>query len=191
MKTTLTATDELTTQIRDMGIRDWEELVNFIQLLPYGRTQQKRDLSLVISEGKGTCSSKHALLKKVADQNQIPHIVLLLGIYKMNSKNTTGIGTVLDDEPLDFLPEAHCYLCINGIRKDVTGPNSDIRKIETELLEEQSITPEQIFEFKENYHKEFLRKWLREQNLAMTFEELWKIREACIAKLSQNPVILR
>jgi len=63
--------------------------------LPYGRTANRTDLSLVISEQKGTCSSKHALLKEVADLNGIKGIDLIIGIYKMSEANTPGIGDEL------------------------------------------------------------------------------------------------
>ncbi|MBL4664011.1 MAG: hypothetical protein JKY22_10775, partial [Flavobacteriaceae bacterium] len=64
MNTSLISTDLWTTQIRELGIHDWQMLTKFIQNLPYGRNQNRIDFSLVLSERKGSCSSKHAFLKE-------------------------------------------------------------------------------------------------------------------------------
>ena len=185
MNSPLHALDTVTTQIKNLGIHDWATLVGYIQNIPYGRNHNRNDLSLVISEGKGTCSSKHALLKKVAEENQIPDIKLILGMYKMNILNTPGIGSILAQNQIAFLPEAHCYLKIEGRRIDVTTANSKFEKIENDLLEEQEISPEDIAVFKVNYHKNFLRNWLQKSDLKLTFDELWSIREKCIQNLSR------
>ena len=41
----------------------FEELIVKVKNLPYGRNANRYDFSLVLSENKGTCSSKHAFLK--------------------------------------------------------------------------------------------------------------------------------
>jgi hypothetical protein len=118
--------DNLTLQLKNLGINNWHELTKYIQNLPYGRNANRKDLSLILTEQKGTCSSKHAFLKKIADLNQLENIKLYIGIYKMNISNTPKIGNVLSenefDYKLDYIPEAHCYLKINGIEHDFTNP---------------------------------------------------------------------
>jgi hypothetical protein len=42
---------------------DFEALIEKVKNIPYGRNSNRTDFSLVISENKGTCSSKHAFLK--------------------------------------------------------------------------------------------------------------------------------
>jgi hypothetical protein len=182
----LVATDSLTTQITNSGIRDWDSLLTHIQNLPYGRNGNRNDLSLVISEEKGSCSSKHALLKKVADQNKVPGVRLILGMYKMNADNTPGIGSLLAQNTLAFVPEAHCYLKIDGKRIDVTNPHSNFKKIESDLIEEQEITPEEVVLFKVIYHKKYLVSWLQKSGSNLSFSEVWAIREQCIHNLSNN-----
>lgn len=80
--------DEVTTIIKNSGIETWNELIKYVKKLPYGRNSNRTDFGLVISEEKGSCSSKHALLKKVADLNNIENVKLILGMYRMSQNNT-------------------------------------------------------------------------------------------------------
>lgn len=182
--TSLSSSDILTQQLKNSGIYSWEDLLIYVKNIPYGRNANREDLSLVLKENKGTCSSKHAFLKEVANQNKIPNIKLIIGIYKMN-ENNTKIGTILSDNNIDFIPEAHCYLKINDERVDCTTPKSDFSKIEKDILEEIEIEPYQVGEFKIEYHQNFIKNWLSNSNATITFGQLWTIREQCIAFLSQ------
>lgn len=182
----LESKDELTTLLQGKGINSWPSLLDYIRQLPYGRTSNRKDLGLVLVEEKGTCSSKHALLKKIADLNNIPKVNLVLGMYKMMSENTPGIGKIIEQEGLPYIPEAHCYLKIAGIRYDFTTPNSSLGRIERDLLEEQEIEPNQIITYKVNYHKRYLESWLQKKEINKDLEEIWNIRESCIRKLSDT-----
>ena len=180
-----TSPDTLTQLLQKQGVHNWSDLIQFIQHLPYGRNSNRTDLSLVIQEGKGTCSSKHALLKKVADLNGIQQVELVLGMYKMTEANTPKIGHELTKNDLNHIPEAHCYLKVDGVRTDVTHANASFAKIETDLLEEQTITPEQVGDFKVAYHREYVKNWIKQEAIVQSFEEVWKIREQCIANLAE------
>ncbi len=182
----LRAKDKLTRLLLREKIDTWQALIEFIKVLPYGRNSNRKDFDLVILEKKGSCSSKHALLKKVANLNEISNVELILGLYKMNQNNTPNIGSVLQDNLLNFIPEAHCYLKINGTRTDVTTSHSYFKKIENEIIIELEIEPEQVAVFKVNYHKEFLKKWIITNNIKKGFDEIWSIREQCILNLTEN-----
>ncbi|WP_395076577.1 hypothetical protein [Flavobacterium sp.] len=163
---------------------EWKETLNFIKQIPYGRNSNRKDFSLVISENKGTCSSKHAYLKDFANKNNIPNVQLIIGMYKMNEQNTK-IGSLLLDNNLEYIPEAHCYLKIDGKIVDVTSKESDFDKIKTDLLEEIEIESYQVSDFKVNYHQNYIKNWLVETNSKFTFEEIWKIREQCVNNLTE------
>ncbi|MBL4708347.1 MAG: hypothetical protein JKY48_07925 [Flavobacteriales bacterium] len=162
----------------------WEGLIQFVRHLPYGRNANRKDLKLVSFEKKGNCSSKHALLKRVADANNIADVQLILGIYKMNHLNTPNIGNVLIEKSIDFIPEAHCYLKINGERTDITSHQSNFKNLQKDIVQELEIQAEQVAEFKVNYHKDFLRKWILENKMQIGFDEIWQIREKCISNLT-------
>jgi hypothetical protein len=106
----LNSKDPISLQLRQKNIINWQDLTTKIKALPYGRNDNREDLEIVWKEQKGTCSSKHAFLKYVADLNSIPNVKLMLGIYKMNHVNTPKIGDVLIKKHLDYIPEALCYL---------------------------------------------------------------------------------
>jgi len=179
----LTSEDALTALAKSSGIETWEELSNFVKKIPYGRNSNREDFSLVISKKKGSCSSKHAFLKKVADLNGIENVKLMLGIYKMDQANTPAIGNLLVENALGYIPEAHCYLKIENKGFDFTHLNSDFKTIEKDLLHELEITPEQVSVFKVDYHKKFLKNWIGENNISKVFIEIWRLREKCIENL--------
>ena len=181
----LNSKDELTELAKCNGIETWNQLTQFIKNLPYGRNKNRSDFRLVFSEMKGTCSSKHALLKTIADLNEVPNIVLVIGIYRMNHLNTPKIGLELMENSIDFIPEAHCYLKINGIRTDFTTRKSEFQKIEKDIIQEKEIQPEQVSTFKVNYHIDYVKHWLIATNSKYEFHEIWKIREKCIQNLTE------
>jgi hypothetical protein len=165
---------------------NFEELIEKVKRIPYGRNSNRYDFSLVLSENKGTCSSKHAFLKDFADNNDIENVKLFTGIFKMNEVNTPKLGDLLSKNTIDYIPEAHCYLKINGIPLDITTSESFYDKIKDEILEEIEIIPKQVSDFKVDYHKAFLKKWIEETNQNYTFDEIWDLREQCIQKLSEQ-----
>ncbi|PWA09013.1 hypothetical protein DB891_10175 [Flavobacterium laiguense] len=162
---------------------NWDDVLLHVKNIPYGRNSNREDLSLVLKENKGSCSSKHAFLKEIASQNNIPNVQLIIGIYKMKESNTK-IGTILSENTIYYIPEAHCYLNINGERLDYTTGSSNFEKIKNDLLEEIEIEPYQVGEFKIKYHQDFIKKWLSDSNATITFDQLWAVREQCIAYLS-------
>lgn len=180
----LQSTDDLTKLIKQNQITNWKDLTLKIKHLPYGRNANRTDLALVWKEQKGTCSSKHAFLKHVADLNKTPNIELTLGMYKMNQSNTPKIGNVLSKHKLDYIPEAHCYLKIEGKPLDFTSKHSDFKTIENDILLEKIITPQQVSEFKVAFHKAYIKEWITTNNIPYSFETIWDIREQCITNLS-------
>jgi hypothetical protein len=179
--------DALTRLVKSKAIRNWSELVTFTRNLPYGRNQNRHDFSLILKENKGTCSSKHSFLKKVADLNKFEHVKLIIGMYKMNHLNTPEIGSTIADTGLEYIPEAHCYLKLNNKRIDVTNPGSDIETLKEYITEELEIEPEQVDTFKVEYHRNYLKKWIDENKINMNLGQVWEIREQCIKKLGASP----
>ncbi|THB76756.1 MAG: hypothetical protein D6B25_08925 [Desulfobulbaceae bacterium] len=147
--------------------------------LPYGRTSDRSNYMLVLTEARGACSSKHALIAALAAELKLP-IQLTIGIYPMNSLNTPGIEDVLDNSDYPFIPEAHCFLTYQGNHIDITRTVHDKPEPITEFFHIEHITPEQIGEYKVQLHQKFIRQWGGNHK----FAELWALREACIQALS-------
>jgi hypothetical protein len=134
----------------------------------------------VLTEGRGTCSTKHALLADLACEHG-RSVVLRLGIYEMNGDNTPNVGPVLRRYGLDLGPEAHCYVAYRGARVDIT------RTVATNSIEaflyEKTIEPAGVGAYKLDTHRQFVRGWAAEQGL--DFERVWPAREGCIEALSE------
>ena len=177
----------LSAEISARGIADFRAAGRYLQALPYGRTADRADFRGVLREGKGTCSTKHALLAALAKEQNVP-VILTLGIYAMHDRNTPGVGPILARYDLPSLPEAHCYLTHEGRRIDVTRSGAEPTEPITELLYEEAIVPEQIRDYKLTLHQRFMRDWVTshaEEVSGRSFEDVWRIREECIAALAQ------
>lgn len=158
--------------------------IQFVKNLPYGRTTDRANPDLVLIELKGSCSTKHALLKKLALEQGISTVSLYLCLFKMNGNNTPKLEEVLQKHDISYIVEAHCILSVNGEFIDVTSETSDYDSLKNDILELVEIQPEQIGDFKVDYHQTYLKKWLKKRNSEYSFEEFWSIREQCIKVLS-------
>ncbi len=168
------------------NIHQFNEACVYIQHLPYGRNNDKGHLTTLFQDHCGTCSTKHAVLKQLANENSNTDIKLIIGLFKMNSINTPVIAQTLAKYELDYLPEAHCYLKHNDKILDFTKPSSQASDFNNDLLEEISIIPDQITTFKVNYHKKYLANWLTENKMiTLSLDEIWTIREQCIQDLTK------
>ena len=174
----------LSKRLLELEVFTFLEAIQFVKNLPYGRTKDRANSDLVLKELKGTCSTKHAVLKKVALQQGLNDIKLYLCMFKMNAVNTSKIKNVLHRLGISYIPEAHCILKIKEEFIDVTSTTSNYDTIKDDVLELIEIQPEQIGEYKVNYHQSYLKKWLKETNSKYSFEEFWNIREECIKALS-------
>ncbi len=168
------------------GITDFRAAGRYLHHLPYGRNADRSDFRLVLPEGRGTCSTKHALLAALAREQDLP-VVLTLGIYEMHERNTPGVGVVLDRYGLQYLPEAHCYLRHEGTRIDITRSGAEPTDPIDRFLHEEAIVPAQIGDYKVQLHQRFLRSWIANTDVVSgrSFAEVWKIREEGIAALAQ------
>jgi hypothetical protein len=166
-----------------VGCESFRSAAKYLHELPYGRNADRTNFRLVLVERRGTCSTKHALLKAVALEQNLP-LSLAIGIYDMTEANTPGVGRVLASHRLENIPEAHCYLRYAGRRVDITRSGAAPQVALPHIREEWTIEPSQIGAHKVALHQRYLRDWLREQrHLSLSFAELWRIREACIIAL--------
>ena len=169
-------------------ISRFRDAARFVASLPYGRNSNRSDHLLVLRENKGTCGTKHSLLARLAQEQNLP-IALCIGIYEMDGLNTPGVGAVLKKHGLTSIPEAHCYLKHGSKRIDVTLAGGNVaREPIQRVFVEVEISPELVGGYKVQLHQEFMRRWMKAVSLAraFTFEELWAAREACIHALETH-----
>jgi hypothetical protein len=167
-------------------VNTFVDACNYIRQLPYKRNSNKADLSSVFVDQYGTCSTKHALLRQLAVENKEDKIKLILGVFKMSKLNTPQIGATLDMYGLTYILEAHNYLSFGNEIIDCTKTSFSVDNFVADLVAEIEIEPNQITDYKVNYHKQILQKWLSENSqINLSFNELWTIREQCIEDLSK------
>ena len=172
-----------TSLFRAAGVNDFAGAARHLLILRYGRIADRSKFWLVLAEGCGTCTTKHALLAELAREQGID-AHLTLGIYEMNERNTPGVGRVLSSYGLEYIPEAHCYLYYEHGRIDVTGVPPGAEPID-HFLHQEPITVDQIGAYKNDLHRRFLRDWITRTDTlrGRSLEEVWRIRDACIAAL--------
>jgi hypothetical protein len=179
----LAADGPVTRRFRAVGAHDFAAAALHVRQIPYGRITDRGKYWLVLDEGRGTCTTKHATLAALAREQAID-VQLMLGIYEMSERNTPGVGPVLGAHGLSYIPEAHCYLRYQGERIDMTGVPPGAEPI-ARFLHEEPITVEQIGAYKNDLHRAFLRDWIArvDSTSGRSLEDVWRIRETCIAAL--------
>jgi hypothetical protein len=155
----------------------------------YGRNSDPNDPLIVLAEQRETCSTKHALLRRLAIEQGLD-LALVLGIYEMMESNTPGVGPVLRRYGLGSVLEAHCYLRTGRRRIDATKASSGQWGGEPlRFLHEEEIDPSQMTGYKTSVHKKFLKRWMTDKGglRGLSLDEVWAIREECIASLAESP----
>lgn len=187
---TISAHFELSLRFTDMNITDFAAALKYIQHLPYGRNSKDGSLMRVLDEKRGTCSTKNALLHTLCMENGKQGFELTLGIFNMDAENTPAIQPVLRKYRLPYIPEAHVYLKNKTTIIDATFPKAQTAWIKS-IVQEEEIESNDIGKYKEQYHKKYLDKWRKETKdkavAKYTTDQLWDIREECVAALSVAP----
>jgi hypothetical protein len=169
---------------KKLNLHTFHQAANHVSSLPYQRNLNKEDLLTLLDDHCGTCSTKHALLKQLADEHQFEGLNLVLSIFKMNAGNTPKVARTLTAYDLEYVPEAHTYLKYMDKIIDYTGSGFDPANYEHDVLVEKVIAPNQITDFKVAYHRSFLSQWLQEnETIAYSLDKIWEIREQCILDL--------
>lgn len=167
----------------DKGIFDFKSACTFVAQLPYLRNKNKQELHCIFDDFGGTCSTKHAVLKKLCLENNKHNVHLILGIFRMDAEYAPKIKSTLAKYQLQYILEAHNYLKIDDSYLDCTTPTSHYDDFKYKLETEIEIDYYQITEDKVKLHKEFLQLWITKNNLPFSLEQIWKIREECILDL--------
>lgn len=165
-------------------VDSFAEALEWTHQLRYARNSRRGDYMLIFSEERGTCSTKHAALATLCRENGV-EVQLQVAICKLDVELDSSVTGFLDALGAEFFPEAHCYLRYASNDIDVSFPEQS-PTLKAKVLEHRTIEPEQIGDHKLAIHHEYLRRWLVETALdkRFTFDEVWRLREEWIARLS-------
>lgn len=160
------------------GLRTYLEATIYVWKLPYRRVSNPYDLSSVMREECGTCSSKHAFLAALAREHGYEALQLEIVVYRMHRTNTPLITALLDQYNLDAIPEAHCRIVLHQKTYDFTFAEKKQQINPEDILETHLAYPSQLPLLKEHIHKTIIAHW--SQRFGFNPDILWKLREASI-----------
>ncbi|WP_265562972.1 hypothetical protein [Sphingomicrobium arenosum] len=163
------------------GLATLGEAAGWIEALPYGQIGA-RDHRAVITEKRGTCSSKHALLVELLREEGVD-ADLVVGLFEMSGAHFKAVAPVLEAHGLEAVLEAHCVADVAGERVDFTGLSVKGKPIF--FMTEERVDPRALDE-KAMIHRRALRQWRLDRGIATPFEALWRAREDCIAALGEG-----
>lgn len=174
----------LSEKVNTLGIDTLADLLKWLQKLPYGRNTNRSDFTLVPDEERGTCSTKNALVKAIAQENGWSQIQLYVGFFFMSPDLFPKLKPLFENTSLRGIPEAHTFLVIDDRYTDTTGLSG---KIEPGMIvDEIEIQPEGIGHLKESIHKGYLIEWAEDEKINLPQDQLWALREACIKIFTED-----
>ena len=160
------------------------DAIEYVHQLPYARTTDRENYLQVLTEKRGACSAKHALIAALGEELSIP-LTLTLGFFLLTAKNTPKIVPILEHYHLKAIPESHCYLKYRNNTLDITFPDSSAFLFNVDIEEEMDITPQHIGLFKVEKHQAFIRTWIKDK-AELNFDLIWAAREQWILALSNG-----
>ena len=110
-----------------MDIFSFRSACECVHSMPYGYNTSRDDLMSLFNEGKGTCTTKHAVIATLAVELGLP-VHKHVGIYAMTEALVSGANTILRKYALPYLPMVHCYLVHESHRVDLTEGNANGKK---------------------------------------------------------------
>lgn len=167
----------------------WTQLLDFFHFLadlPYRRISDPQRPTLVITENCATCSSKHALAHLLSQEQGWHHIQLELVLFKMGSHNTPVLSSVFKSTTINWVPEAHCRLLVDNEPLDLTFGFNRFYIHSDDIIERELCSAEMISRHKTTWHQRKIKEWMATQKVQTEFEQIWKLREACIQQLSKK-----
>lgn len=181
----LYADGPVTQAFQQTGITRFAKAVNYVRRIRYGRISDRNNCMLVLHEQRGTCSSKHQLLALLAEENGRTDVQLIELLFRMHEANVPGTGAILARYNLEYMPEAHNYLRVGDAIIDATSETILIEYI-TDRISETPVSPRRTTEEKMAAHRAYLEYWrnTHTQAAAYTTEQLYNIRENCIAAIA-------
>jgi hypothetical protein len=106
------------------GITRFKDACRYVHQLPYGYNSDREDLFILFREGRGSCTTKHAVIATLAEELALP-IVKKIGIYGMTEDLVTGTSDILEKFKLPYVPMVHCFLVYQDYWVDLTEGNDN------------------------------------------------------------------
>lgn len=184
----ITAKGMMSEKFLELGIRTLKEACMYVHKIPYGYNSDKDNEMILFIENKGSCTTKHGVIAKLAEELAIP-LHKKVGIYKLTEEITAGAEQIMEKYQVPFIPMVHCFLEYKEYWFDLTeGNNNGKKKPIDEFIHEEKVIP--FISRKDEYL--LFRKVLNEKIMKMPEIQgidkrtLLKAREEGIKLLKEN-----
>lgn len=167
----------------ELGISRFSDACRFVQALSLARNTDPTDLLSLLSEKRGTCSTKHALLASLALEQGREDIELMVGIYLMDEVTHPQLKPIFVEHGLIGVPENYAFLRCGQKRYDFSSEGWSLVDFEHRIVREQRCDPNQTHEWKSMIHKHYIGGWLKRQQVDFTIDQIWELREKCLFQL--------
>lgn len=104
------------------GISSFRAACRAVKAMPYGHNSNSENSLILFEEGRGTCTTKHGAIARLAQELDLP-IHKILGFYHLNDTIVTGVDEIIRPYGLSFIPQVHCFLQYESYRVDLTEGN--------------------------------------------------------------------
>ena len=146
-------------QFLQRGLETFHAACCWVKALPYGSNSCNEDSMILFAEGRGTCTTKHGAIARLAAEQSLP-VFKTLGFYRLNDEIVTGVSALLASHDLAFIPQIHCFLAYEGCRVDLTegncnGKNKTIEDYDFTVQVKPDLTKAE----EEAYYLDYLRRY--------------------------------
>ncbi len=166
---------------QQLQLKDFHGVIEHIWNLRYYRVSESGRYDLVLPEGCGTCSTKHAALVALAHELEESAVQLQLALFIINHKTFPKLRKIFKEHPTKSFLEAHCFIVYKEQYFDFTFKgNSPLHSAQI-YGEPIQISVSDIGKNKEQWHRKEMLHWCNENELDFALH--WQLREACIQEL--------
>ncbi len=182
------ATGIISNTFMEMKIRSFHKACAYVHRVPYGYNADRENLMSLFEEGKGTCTTKHAVIATLASELGLP-VGKRIGIYSMTEELVTGTASILRRYTLPYLPMVHCFLTDGTHRVDLTqgnanGKNGPIDDFLHTAPAEPNISPKDEYLIYRNALKDRILK--REELRSVQLKTILQAREEGLVLLKSH-----
>ena len=120
--TPIDSAGSIASKFLQLGVTNFLSACRYVYELPYGYNSDRDDLLILFKEGKGSCTTKHAVIATLAQELALA-VVKNIGIYAMTEDIVSGTQDILNSFNLPYVPMLHCFLVYDKYRVDLTEGN--------------------------------------------------------------------
>ncbi|ERN42910.1 hypothetical protein KR51_00002060 [Rubidibacter lacunae KORDI 51-2] len=151
----------ISAQYLQQGVSTFHEACQWTKDLPYGVNSSNEDSLILFAEERGTCTTKHGAIARLALEHDLP-IRKNLGFYRLNDDIVTGVNALLAPHGLAFIPQIHCFLAYEDYRVDLTEGNCNGKNKTIETYDfVVSVAPDLTQAQHHAYYYEYLQQYVR------------------------------